>query len=136
MMSPQTRRTVGLVLLIYPVVVILGALAVSAGLSTGYADQQSFVREMFRAGYAHAALVLVLALSVLRYVDDALLNDTAKAFARWSIPVSAGFIALGFGLAASSGGRMDPAVALGVVILGGAFLISGLVVVGVGLLRR
>ena len=135
-MSAQTRRTIGLLLLLYPIVVVLGALVVSSGLTSPYADRESFVREMYRAGYAHAALVLVLALTVLHYVDDALLNNTAKRFVRWSIPIAALFLAIGFGLAAASGGRMDPAIAMAVVMLGSAFLISGLVVLGIGLMRR
>jgi hypothetical protein len=53
-------------------------------------------QDLWRAGHAHAAVWLVLALVALRYVDEANLSDALKRLVRISIPVAAILVAAGF----------------------------------------
>ena len=46
-------------------------------------------QNLFRAGHAHAGVLLVLSLIALRYVDDAKLSDGWKRYVRSSMPAAA-----------------------------------------------
>jgi len=46
-------------------------------------------QDLWRAGHAHAGVLLVLSLVALRYVDETSLGDRARWFARLAIPAAA-----------------------------------------------
>lgn len=53
-------------------------------------------QDLFRAGHAHAGGLLMLSLITLRYVGEANLSNDLKIFVRFSISLSAIFLASGF----------------------------------------
>lgn len=72
MMSDASRRLAGWLLVLLPTAVFGGAslLSMIVGQAPGYLDNQ-VRQDLWRAGHAHAAVLLVLSLVLLRYVDEA-----------------------------------------------------------------
>lgn len=95
----------------------------------------SLARNLYGASYTQASLTLVLSLVMLRYVDNALLNNKAKAFVRISIPAAAIFGAVAMVLAVP-GPEAGISWLVSVTYLSAAALIAGCVILAVGLLRR
>jgi hypothetical protein len=52
-------------------------------------QQNALRQDLWRAGHAHAGVLLILALVALRYVDEANLSEGLKSVVRSAIPTSA-----------------------------------------------
>jgi len=97
MISSGSRRTAGWLLVIFPSVIYGGA-----SLLTFLIDPQSgymanpLRQNLFRAGHAHAGVVLVLSLVTLRYVDEARLPEGWKSFFRSAVTSAAILLPAGF----------------------------------------
>ena len=65
----------GILLVIFPTVIFGGAslLRLLVDSSSGYVDNP-IRRNLWRAGHAHAGVLLLLSLVILRYVDEATLS--------------------------------------------------------------
>lgn len=137
MMSSRTRRTAGLILLLYPSVAIGGffLLQLLQGMDGAY-RMNPLLQDYYRAGHAHAGVLLILSLVLLLYVDDALLNDKAKRLVRWTVPLSAVLMSAGFFLSLLPMTSTEPNGLIALVYLGGAVLITGFVALGIGLVRK
>jgi uncharacterized membrane protein len=134
-MSEASRSTAGILLVIVPTIMYggLSLLWMISKRHPGYLDNP--VRQaLFRAGHAHAGVLVILALVSLLYVDQTSLSDTAKTIVRSSIPaapllISAGFF---FSVALPKSSRPNKFIAL--VYLGAVSLAVGIVTLGIGLL--
>jgi len=134
-MSRESRLTAGVLLILMPTVVYGGASILSMLVGdSGYAENQ-LRQDLWRAGHAHAGVLLVLSLVTLRYVDEANLSEGLKRLARHSIPAAAILLPLAFFLSVLSGGkraeRADLSCPHGRLLAGGGTLL----VLGVGLIR-
>ncbi|HSH23559.1 MAG TPA: hypothetical protein VK975_05805, partial [Acidimicrobiales bacterium] len=79
--EPPSRRLTGVLLVVFPTV-ILGGVSLLGLLIDDPAYRANQLRQdLWRAGHAHAGVLLVLALVALRYVDDADLSHLAAGFA-------------------------------------------------------
>ena len=88
-MSSRSRLVAGVLLILMPAVVYGGTSILSLLVGNPeYADNQ-LRQDLWRAGHAHAGVLLVLALVTLRYVDEATLPGAFKSFVRHSIPAAA-----------------------------------------------
>lgn len=87
-----------------------------------------------RAGHAHAAVLLVLGLVGLLYVDAAGLDGFWGWIARSGVPVAAILMPAGFFAASVGSGRTRPNGFIALVFAGAAVMALGLTVLGVGLL--
>lgn len=135
-MSDASRFIAGVILILVPTTEFGGSalLAMVQGRLPGYRDNP-LRRAFFRAGHAHAGVLVILALVGLLLVDGAALPAGLKALVRWSLftaplLVSAGFFLCVLPLNADRPGRL---VAL--IYLGALALAVGTVTLGVGLLR-
>ena len=97
MLSPESRRTAGILLVVFPSVLYRGLslLLFLIDKDSGYMSNP-LRQNLFRAGHAHAGVLLVLSLIALRYVDEAKLSGGWKQFVRASSPSSAIFLPAGF----------------------------------------
>ena len=79
MMSSQSRRVAGILLVVLPTVIFGGVSILSLLISphSGYLNNP-LRQNLWRAGHAHAEDYLILSLVVLRYVDEAVLSDGLK----------------------------------------------------------
>jgi uncharacterized membrane protein len=93
-------------------------------------------QNLWRAGHAHAGVLLVLALVLLRYVDEAHLSGPMKVVARTFVPLAAILMPLGFFLSVVSPDATAPNGLIALTYVGAAVLATGVVTLGVGLVRR
>jgi hypothetical protein len=99
----------------------------------GYLDNP--VRQnLFRAGHAHAGVLVVLALVAMLYVDRAALSDTGKELVRWGFTAPAVLIPAGFFLSVASPRAERPNRLITMTYLGAVLLAGAVVTLGVRLL--
>ncbi|GAA0253720.1 hypothetical protein GCM10010492_62990 [Saccharothrix mutabilis subsp. mutabilis] len=132
-LSPASRRLAGVLLLSlvgvefggrFLTTVVQGEVAL-----TGF--QQSF----FRAGHAHAGVLLVLGLVCLLYADVANLRGALGWVTRLGVPAAAILMPAGFFFSAMGEGATKANGLIVLLYLGGLSLAAGVVSLGIGLLR-
>lgn len=74
-MSTASRRLAGLLLVVMPTVVAGGASILAMIDDSAYRSNE-LRKDLWRAGHAHAGVLLILALVALQYVDDARLGHS------------------------------------------------------------
>lgn len=136
-MAPASRRIAGVILILFPAVAFGGAslLAMIVGESAGYLDNP-VRQDLWRAGHAHAGIMLIISLLILRYVDETALDGAWLTIARLGAPLAAILMPLGFFLSVLSPDATEPSALIALVPLGGVSLVAGLLTTGVGLVRR
>jgi hypothetical protein len=136
MLSQESRRLAGILLVILPTVLYGGVslLIFLIDRSSGYMDNP-LRQNLFRAGHAHAGVLLVLSLVALRYVDEAMLSKGWKRYVRSSIPSAAIFLPAGFFFSVLSPHATAPNGFIYLAFAGAVILAMGLLALGVGLLR-
>lgn len=135
-MSIESKRLAGILLVIMPTV-IYGGISILSFLINDPAYQQNTLRQdLFRAGHAHAGVLLILSLVALLYVDEANLSKKWKAFVRHSIPLSAILLPAAFFFSVLKANATEPNGLINLAYIGAIILTFGLLVLGIGLLRR
>ena len=135
-MSRESRLTAGVLLVLLPTVVFGGASILSLLISDPEYAQNQLRQDLWRAGHAHAGVLLILSLVTLRYADEAALSETLKRVARHSIPAAAVLMPAAFFLSVLSPEATEPNAFIYLAYLGAVSLTAGLLVLGVGLVRR
>ncbi len=79
---------------------------------------------------------LILSLVALRYVDEAILSDKTKNLVRWSLPSAAILLPVAFFLSVLSPDATRPNGLIYLAYVGAIILATGLITLGVGLLRK
>ena len=134
-MSPQSRLVAGVLLILMPAVVYGGTSILSLLVGDpGYAQNQ-LRQDLWRAGHAHAGVLLVLSLVTLRYVDEAALPDGLKTLVRHSIPAAAVLLPVAFFLSVLSPEATEPNALIYLAYVGALSLAAGLLTLGIGLIR-
>ena len=95
----------------------------------------SFQQAMFRAGHAHAGVIIILSLISQVLVDASALKRAGEWIVRAGIPFSAVCISGGFFLSALEPGAQAPNAWVGLIYGGAILLAGGLVVLGIGLIK-
>jgi hypothetical protein len=136
-MSSQSRRAAGILLVVLPTVIFGGVSILSLLISpqSGYMNNP-LRQNLWRAGHAHAGVLLVLSLVALRYVDESVLSNALKNFVRWSLPAAAIFLPVAFFLSVLSPNATEPNSLIYLAYAGAVVLAAGLITLGIGLLRR
>lgn len=134
-MSRESRLVAGILVILLPTVVFGGAsiLTLLVG-DAGYAQNQ-LRQDLWRAGHAHAGVLLVLSLVTLRYVDEANLSGRMKRVARHSIPAAAILLPAAFFLSVLSPEATEPNGLIYLAYAGAGSLATGLLILGIGLIR-
>ncbi len=134
-MSPRSRLVAGVLLILMPAVVFGGASILSLLVNDPEYTQNQLRQDLWRAGHAHAGVLLVLSLVALRYVDEAALPEGMKALVRHSIPAAAILLPVAFFLSVVSPNATEPNALIYLAYVGAVLLTVGLLVLGVGLIR-
>lgn len=135
-MTQESRREAGVLLILLPTVIFGGASLLTLLIRDPAYMQNPLRQDLFRAGHAHAGVLLVLSLIVLRYVDDAQLSSAAKRLVRILVPLSAILVPAAFFFSILSPTATSPNGLINLAYLGGVVLASGLLVLGIGLVRK
>src|SRR6478609_7794050 len=95
-MTNKSRRLAGILLIVLPTVLYGGVSILGFLVNDPRYMQNPLRQDLFRAGHAHAGVLLILSLVVLKYVDDANLKENWKSLVRYCIPLSAIFLPAAF----------------------------------------
>jgi len=135
-LSETTKLMCGAILLSIPTIEYGGFFLLSI-LSGKYTEMglTPFQKSMFRAGHAHAGVLVILALIAQILVDHATLSESMIWFARVGFPVSALLVSGGFFAAAGGKGREKPGKMILILYIGVILLAASLIVLGIGLLK-
>jgi hypothetical protein len=99
----------------------------------GYLDNP--VRQnLWRAGHAHAGVLVILALVGLLLLDHADLSDGLEWLVRYSLAAAPILMPLGFFLSVASPQAGHPNALIYLMPLGGVSLVVGALTLGIGLL--
>src|SRR6266540_7506455 len=94
------------------------------------------VINLFRAGHAHAGVLLILSLVTLKYVDEANLSEKWKGIVRHCIPLSAILLPLAFFFSVLKANATEPNSIIYLAYIGAVILAFSLLVLGIGLVRK
>jgi hypothetical protein len=134
--SPESLSTAGVILVVVPTIEF-GGLSLLRFLSRrapGYLDNP--VRQnLFRAGHAHAGVLVILALVGLLYVDATDLSPGMQSLVRRCLVAAPVLMPAGFFLSVASPTATRPNAAIALVYVGALSLAVGTVTLGFGLLR-
>lgn len=134
-MSNASRRLAGLLLVILPTVVFGGVSLLRLLIDDPVYMENPLRQDLWRAGHAHAGVLLILSLVALRYVDEAVLSPRLKKITRQAFPVSAILLPAAFFLSVLSPEATAPNGFIYLAYAGAAVLTVGMVLLGVGLLK-
>ena len=134
-MSRESRLTAGLLVILMPTVVYGGASILSMLVGDPAYAQNALRQDLWRAGHAHAGVLLILSLVTLRYVDEANLSKSMKRVVRHSIPAAAILLPMAFFLSVLSPRATEPNALIYLAYLGALSLAAGLLLLSIGLIR-
>lgn len=135
-MSETTRLLCGITLLTIPSIAYGGWFLLS--ILSGKQEKLAltpYQKAMFRAGHAHAGVLVILSLIGQLLADHANLPTAWVWLARVALPLSAVLISGGFFGAAAGPGRTRPGPLIKLLYVGVFLLVVGLGVLGIGLIR-
>lgn len=101
----------------------------------GIVPANALQKNFFRAGHAHAAVLLVLSIAILAVIDAARLPLALDVVARYGVPVSALLMPAGFFLSVLGKEPQRPNRLMALLWVGAASLTLGLLAAGLGLLH-
>jgi len=133
-LSRESRIIAGLLLLLI-VTIEFGGWYMTR-IAQGAAEMSEFQRSFARAGHGHAGVLVLLALIGQLYVDAAGASGPLGWIARLGIPAGALLMPAGFFLSSLGNGATEPNQLILLVWLGALALASGVIALGVGLIRR
>ena len=135
-MSHESRRVAGILLVVFPTVVFGGASILRMLVDEPGYSENALRQDLWRAGHAHAGVLLILSLLALRYVDEASLSDGWKRVVRSGIPLAAILLPVAYFLSMPTESSTDPNALIYLAYVGAIVLTVGLLTLGIGLLKR
>lgn len=133
-MTNASRRLAGILMIVLPTAV-LGGVSLLRLIDNPAYQNNELRQDLWRAGHAHAAVLLVLSLVALRYVDEAVLGVRARSFVRHAFPSAAILLPAAFFLSVLSADATEPNALINLAYIGAVVLIAGMLTLGIGLVR-
>ncbi|MEP6952340.1 MAG: hypothetical protein ABI863_23815 [Ginsengibacter sp.] len=135
-MSPATRKQAGILIVILPTVIYGGVSILRFLINDPAYIQNPLRQDLFRAGHAHAGVLLILSLVALLYIDETNLSSTWKRVVTIFIPSAAILLPAAFFFSVLKPDAVQPNGFINLAYVGAALLITGLLVLGIGLIRK
>lgn len=135
MMSPETKLMAGIILLTIPSIQYGGFFLFQ--LLTGKQEKLQltpFQKSMFRAGHAHAGVLVILAILAQLLVDEVRFPVWLEWFTRAGFPFGTILVSGGFFAAAIGKGIQKPSKYIGILYTGIFILGIALIILGLGLI--
>ena len=135
-MTNQARFMSGIILITVPTIQYGGYFLLTSLMdrTSGYMDN-ALRQNFFRAGHAHAGVLVILSLICQLLADAAVLPAPLVWFVRVGVPVSAILISAGFFVSVGPPSTTEPNRAVTLIYIGALMLAISVVALGVGLLR-
>ncbi len=131
-LSEAARTTAGVVLL--TVVAVESGGAFMLRVVTGAVPATDFQRRFFRAGHAHAGVLVTLGLVCLLLAEASGLAGVAGWFARTGVLIAAILMPAGFFFSAMGAGRERPSRWIALLVAGALVLAAAVVTLGLALI--
>jgi hypothetical protein len=134
--SNTSKLLAGVILITVPSIEYGGAflLGMLRRAETGYVDN-ALRHDLFRAGHAHAGVMVLLSLISQLLADVAILPGWLNWVARLGAPCAAILMPLGFFLSATSPRVTEPTRMILLVYAGAGLLAMSMLLLGIGLIR-
>jgi hypothetical protein len=135
-MTRDARLMAGIILITVPTIQYGGYFLLTSLMdrSSGYMEN-ALRQNFFRAGHAHAGVIVILSLICQMLADAAVLPDSLVWLVRIGVPLSAILISAGFFFSMLPPGATQPSSAVELIYIGAVILAISVVTLGVGLLR-
>jgi hypothetical protein len=135
-MTREARTLCGIILITVPTIQYGGYFLLTSLMNktSGYMDNP-LRQNFFRAGHAHAGVIVILSLICQVLADSATLPISFLWFARLAIPLAAILIPAGFFFSVLPPDATQAGTAVNLIYLGAVVLAAGVLTLGVGLLR-
>lgn len=133
-MSQETQMMAGILLITLPTVAIGGVSILRLRMGGAEYMKNPLRQSLWRAGHAHAGVLLILTLVALLYIDQTGLSDTWKWIARISIASAPIFLPIAFFLSVLPRDVHKPNALINLAYVGAVALGIGLLILGVGLI--
>jgi hypothetical protein len=136
-MSAESLRTAGIILIIYPTVVVGGVSILWLWISrrVPYYRDNPLRQRLWAAGHAHAGVLLILSLVALQLVDQTDLTAGWRALVRSAFPAAAILLPAAYFLSVLGRDAERPTPIVNLAYLGAMSLTAGMLTLGVGLLQ-
>jgi len=136
LISNTTRLLCGITLITVPAIEFGGAflLGMLRTREPGYLDNP-LRQNLFRAGHAHAGVIVILSLICQVLVDSIILPGPLAWIVRIGVPAAAVLMPLGFFLSVTSPRAERPGSAIQLVYGGAIILAISVLILGLGLVR-
>lgn len=135
-MTPEGRMMSGLILITVPAIQYGGYFLLTSLMNkaSGYIDNP-LRQNFFRAGHAHAGVIVILSLVCQMLADAAVLPSPLLWFVRIGVPLAAILISAGFFFSVLPPNTTQASGAVVLIYVGALILACSVVSLGVGLLR-
>jgi Ni,Fe-hydrogenase I cytochrome b subunit len=135
-MTREAKMFSGIILITVPTIQYGGYFLLTSLMdkSSGYMDNP-LRQNFFRAGHAHAGVIVILSLICQLLADSALLPASLLWAVRIAVPMAAILIPAGFFLSMLPPTATQPGPAVGLIYVGMVSLAVGVLLLGVGLVR-
>jgi hypothetical protein len=133
-LSKESRLVAGITLLTIPTIEYGGSFLLNSLTDPMYVANP-LRHDLFRAGHAHAGVLVILSLILQPLIDQAILPSALKWIARLGAPLAAVLVSAGFFLSALSPSTLQPGRAIALVYLGAVLIAFCVLSTGVGLIR-
>ena len=135
-MTREARLMSGIILITVPTIQYGGYFLLTSLMNKGSGYMDNALRQnFFRAGHAHAGVIVILSLVCQITADAAVLPNPLLWAVRIGVPLSAILISSGFFFSVLPPTATQPSGAVGLIYLGAVVLAFSVVILGVGLLR-
>jgi Ni,Fe-hydrogenase I cytochrome b subunit len=136
MMSRAAKLMAGVILLTIPTIQYGGYFLLTQLMDKESGYMANALRQnFFRAGHAHAGVLVLLSLIAQILVDAANLSPSLQWLVRIGVPLGGILISAGFFFSVASPTTTEPNHAVYLIYLGAASLAVSVITLGIGLLR-
>jgi hypothetical protein len=135
-MTRETKLMCGIILITVPSIQYGGYFLLTSLMNKASGYMENPLRQnFFRAGHAHAGVIVILSLICQVLADGASLPMPLLWTARIAIPLAAILIPAGFFLSMLSPTATQPGSAVSLIYIGAVVLAAGVLLLGAGLIR-
>lgn len=135
-MTKNARLMAGIILITVPTIQYGGYFLLTSLMNkqSGYMDN-ALRQNFFRAGHAHAGVIVILSLVCQILTDQVVLPDGLTWLVRIGVPLAAILISAGFFFSVLTPNATQVGSAVNLIYLGAVILAASVLTLGVGLLR-
>lgn len=135
-MSREARLMSGIILLTVPTIQYGGYFLLTSLMDKGSGYMENPLRQnFFRAGHAHAGVIVILSLICQMLADSAMLPVSLLWFVRIGVPLAAILISAGFFFSVLPPTTTQAGGAVSLIYIGAVVLAIAVTSLGIGLLR-